>query len=81
MIQYMRRNTYVYCILYCYNLPSQYFDFVVQRVLFALQRFFVDDLYGIHFVWTFLAHSQSDFRKSTPVNIKLVSCNFKQYKL
>lgn len=49
------------------TLPSQNFDFVVQRILFAFQRFFVDYFHGVHFGGTFLAHGQSDFGKSTPV--------------
>lgn len=49
-------------------LPSQYFDLVVQRVFFAFQRFFVDDLHRVHLVRPLFADGQTDLGKGTPAN-------------
>lgn len=50
------------------TLPSQHFDLVVQRVFFAFQRFFVDDLHRVHLVRPLFADGQTDLGKGTPAN-------------
>ena len=50
--------------------PSEDFNLILQRVLLALQRLFVDDLDGHQLAGTLATLRQSNFRKGSAVDGK-----------
>lgn len=51
--------------------PPEHFDFVLQRVLFALQGFFVDDFDGVHLARLILALSQTHLGEGATETAKI----------